>query len=58
MSAFSEPDADVVKAACKLHGLNPHNHVTMGDKLILKNHTGLSVSLISRALTNIRKGHK
>lgn len=58
MSAYSYADAIVVKAACEKYGMNLHKHLTMGDKLILCNYTGLSLSLVCRAITNIRKGIK
>lgn len=55
MSAFSEPDADVVKAACEKHNINYRKYVCFDDKATLIHYTGLSLSLICRALTAIRK---
>lgn len=55
MSVYSQTDAKVVKAACNHYGMNVHKHLTMGDKLMLCHYTGLSMSLVCRALTNIRK---
>ena len=58
MHVFQYTDAKVVKAACERYGFDWNKHMTMCDKLILKEYTGLSLSLVCRALTNIRKGIK
>jgi hypothetical protein len=55
MSVYSETDAKVVKAACKKHNINYNKQVSFDDKATLIHYTGLSLSLVCRALTNIRK---
>jgi hypothetical protein len=58
MSGYTTYDSDVVRGACKRHGINYRNHVTMGDKLKLKDCTGLSVSKVAKAITYLRKSFR
>ncbi len=57
-SAYTKPDADVVRYACKRHGINYRNHVTMLDKLKLKEVTGISITNIVKSLAIIRKSFR
>ena len=58
LSAYESADKKVVKAACERLGILWKNPVAYTYKSLLSTETGLSISNVERALTNIRKGYR
>jgi len=57
MNAFAYTDAKCVLGACKAaKNIKPMKPVLYEDKLFIATYTGLSLSQVEKALTNIRKG--
>jgi hypothetical protein len=55
LTIYQSTDARVVKSVCEKFGLNPFTPVSYEDKLGVATYCGLSLRLVEKALTTIRK---